>query len=335
MTAKTRTKETFDPARADGRDARIIAVGSGKGGVGKSFLVVNLAATLARRGHRVVVVDADLEGANLHTCLGVPPPPIGLADFVAHREEDVAKLVLETPVSNLQLIAATQSNLDAPQPSHSQRVGLVRQLRQLSTDFILVDLGAGSDASVMDYFLIGDDGIVLMTPEPTSVENAYGFLRAAFYRRLRLAMMSHGVRKLVAEAMDQRNDRGIRTPHDLLREIQSVDPGEGKRFSEMVRAFRPRIVVNEVRTADDIKLGFAVVSVCRKFFGINAEYLGYINYEDAARRSVLAKRPLVELHPESDAAIYLSRIATKLGESTQNPPAGAAQAPALLGARPS
>jgi len=290
----------------------MIPVGGGKGGVGKSFVVANLAVSLARIGRRVIAVDGDLEGANLHTCLGISEPRSSLADFVAHREDDLAKLLIETPVPNLQLIAATHGNLATPQPSHSRRIRLVRALRQLPADFVLVDLGAGTHAAVMDYFMIGEDGVVVIAPEPTSVENAYSFIRAAFYRRLRLAMVSHDMRKVVALAMDQHNERGIRTPLDLLREIEASDPEEGRRFIETMKAFRPRIVINDARTAEDVKLGFAVRSVCRKYFGIDCEYLGYINHDDKARKSVRARRPLVDEYPRSDAAIYLSRIARKL-----------------------
>ena len=92
----------------------------------------------------MVAVDGDLDGANLHTCLGVPRPRCSLAEFAAEREEDLQKLVLETPIENLQLIAATRSNLGAPQPNHARRVRLVRALRQLPADFVLLDLGAGT-----------------------------------------------------------------------------------------------------------------------------------------------------------------------------------------------
>jgi flagellar biosynthesis protein FlhG len=112
--------------------------------------------------------------------------------------------------------------------------------------------------------------------------------------------------------MDQRNERGIRTPLELLHEIQMLDPAEGARFVETMRAFRPRLVINGVRTAEDIKLGFAIQSVCRKFFGIEADYLGYVNHDESARRSVRARRPLIDVYPRSDAAIYISRIARKM-----------------------
>jgi flagellar biosynthesis protein FlhG len=257
-------------------------------------------------------VDGDLEGANLHTCFGIPPPPSSLADFVANREEELSKLLVETGVPNLRLIAATHANLASAQPGHFQRVRLLSRLRQLPADLVLIDLGAGTHPAVMDYFLVGDDGVVVFCPEPTSMENAYSFLRAAFYRRMRLAMLTHSVRALVTQAMDQRNERGIRSPGDLLREIETLDPGEGARFAETMRCFRPRLVVNDVRTADEIKLGFSVRSVCRTYFGIDADYLGYVNHDAAVRESVVARRPLVDVHPGCDAAVYLRRIARKL-----------------------
>jgi len=292
--------------------ARMIPIGGGKGGVGKSFVVANLSASLSRMGHRVIAVDGDLEGANLHTCVGVPRPRTSLADYVAQREEDLGKLILDTPIRNLQLIAATDGNFIAAQPTQSRRVHLMRALRELDADFVFLDLGAGTHAAVMDYFMVSDEGVIVVAPEPTSVENAYGFVRAAFYRRLRLAMASHDMRKIVTIAMDQRNERGIRTPLELLREIQTLDPSEGARFVETMRAFRPRLIINDVRTAEDIKLGFSIQSVCRKFFGIEADYLGYVNHDESARLSVRARRPLIDVYPRSDAAIYISRIARKL-----------------------
>jgi len=184
-------------------------------------------------------------------------------------------------------------------------------------DHVLVDLGAGTHPSVMDYFLVGDDGILVLTPEPTSVENAYSFLRAAFYRRLRLAMTSDSARTLVHQAMDQGNERGIRTPLDLLREVRAIAPEEGERFATAVQSFRPRIVVNAARSAEDVRLGFAVRSVCKKYFGIDADYVGYVNHDEAVTQAIRQRRPVVVTHPQSDASVYLVRIARKLLDASR------------------
>ncbi len=312
-----------------GAAPRLVAVGGGKGGVGKTLVAANLAAALAQAGRRVVAVDTDLEGANLHTVLGVGAPRVSLADYVAKREPDLRKLLVDTPIPGLRLIAGTHGHLGAPQPRSFRRVALLGELRKLPADFVLVDLGAGTHPSVMDYFLVGDDGILVLTPEPTSVENAYSFLRAAFYRRLRLAMTSESARKLVNQAMDQGNERGIRTPLDLLREVRAIAPEEGQRLTAAIQGFRPRIVVNSVRSAEDVRLGFAVRSVCRKYFGIAADYIGYVNHDDAVTQAIRQRRPVVVTHPHADAAVYLTRIARKLlqnggpGRATRAPRATA------------
>jgi flagellar biosynthesis protein FlhG len=304
---------------------RLIAVGGGKGGVGKTLLCANLSVLLARGGYRVAAIDTDLEGPNLHTFLGIPSPHVSLADFVAERESDLAKLCLQTAVPNLQMIAATYGNLASAQPGSNRRVELLAALRRLDCDVVLVDCGAGSHAATIDYFLVGDGGLLVLHPEPTSVENSYSFLRAAFYRRMQVAMRKHEVRDRIREAMDQRNQRGIRTPLDLLREVEAMDPEEGRRFVATMRRFRPRIVVNEVTTAEDVKLGFAVRSVCRKFFGITADYIGYINRDTVVHQSIQRRRLVLDEHPHSDVVIYLHRIARKLMDSLGPPGARSAQ----------
>ena len=274
-----------------------------------------MSAELARLGYRVASVDTDLEGANLHTWLGVPRPAASLADFVAGRENDVGKLLIDTPIENLALIAATQGHLTSAHPEGARRVELLQGLRRLDRDVVVIDCGAGIHPAVIDYFLLGDDGILVLHPEPTSLENAYSFLRAVFYRRMHLAMLSHKVQDRIAECMDQRNERGIRTPQDLLREVQKLDSEDARRFVDTMRAMRPKVVVNEVTTSEDVKLGFAVKSVCKSYFGLEAEYAGYVNRDEAVRRSLAQRRPLADVEPRSDAAVYLRRIAHKLAET--------------------
>src|SRR5438874_2646824 len=83
-------------ARGRSRSRRVIAVGGGKGGIGKSLIASNLAIELARRGKRVVLLDADLGGANLHTCLGVELPKKSISDFVERRIDKLEEIVTPT-----------------------------------------------------------------------------------------------------------------------------------------------------------------------------------------------------------------------------------------------
>ena len=290
----------------------MIAVGGGKGGVGKTFVSANLAALLAQADARVVAVDTDLEGANLHTWLGVKNPSCTLADFVSGREVEVRRLLVDTPIANLELLPAVEGHLSHAQPNAERRLDLLRGLRKLERDFVLLDCGAGTHAANVDYFSAADEAILVLHPEPTSVENAYSFLRSTILRRMELEMLKPEVQACVREAMDQRNERGIRSPRDLRRAVEAMDPEEARHVSEVLREFRPRIVINDVMTAEDVKLGFSVRTVCKRFFGIDADYAGYVNNDERVRRALRSGAPLVVAEPEADASVYLARVARKL-----------------------
>ncbi|MFQ5514170.1 MAG: P-loop NTPase [Myxococcota bacterium] len=291
------------------------AIGGGKGGIGKSFLAVNFATVAARTGRRVVLIDADLGGANLHTCLGLRGGErINLSDYLHDRIVDLEKAAIDTPVPGMRLILGTLGHTGAAETSAEQRERLVEAVRALPVDLVILDLAAGSERSTIDFFLQTDEGLLVTTPEPTAIENAYGFLKAAFYRRLGHAMSASPIRELIRAAMDQRNERGIRTPGHLLHEIEQLDASEGARFRKVIAEFRPRLVLNQVRNGEEVRIGFSIRSVCRKFFGIDLEYVGYVNYDDCVWRSVKERRPLVLAHPQSDGALYIRRIAKKMLE---------------------
>src|SRR5207249_805542 len=111
------------------RARRIIAVGGGKGGIGKSLVSANLGIALAQRGSSVVLVDADLGGANLHSCLGVPQPQVSLSDFVDRRTEKLEDVAVPTGIERLRLISGARDVLDAANPRHAEKQKLLRNIR--------------------------------------------------------------------------------------------------------------------------------------------------------------------------------------------------------------
>ena len=313
LSTRRRASDRDESGRLPPAPTAIWAIGGGKGGVGKSFVAANLATIAARSGRRVVLIDADLGGANLHTCMGVRGGErINLLDYFEDRVVDLDKVAVETPVPGLRLILGALGHAGKAETTYEQRVGLLEAVRGLPADLVILDLAAGNDRSTVDFFLQADSGFLLTTPEPTAIENAYAFLRAAFYRRLGYTLKGSPVREVLRTAMDQRNERGIRTPLDLLREIERIAPDEAERFRGMLGEFRPRLIVNQVRSSEEVKMGFSMRSVCRKFFGIEVDYVGYICFDDHVWRSIKEKRPLVLAYPRADGALYLRRIAKKV-----------------------
>ncbi len=284
----------------------IWAIGGGKGGTGKTFLSTNLGVTLARAGKRVLLVDADLGCANLHTCLGVNPK-VTLSDFVQGKVNKIEEVLVETEIPNLALISGAYDYLEISNPKYTQKMKFIRKIHDLNFEYIILDLGAGTSFTNLDFFLSANMGILNVIPEPTSIENTYRFIKSTFYRRFKKVARDPEVKEVVTMAMDEKNRLGIRTPHDLIDYIDTIDEKAGQMLKETIYAFSPKLIVNQVRSKDDITLGFSMRSSCLKYFGIKVDYVGSIEYDDHVWRATKKKRPLLLEYPSSAASRSIER----------------------------
>jgi len=295
----------------------VIAVGGGKGGVGKSFLATNLAIILARNKHNLMLLDADLGGANLHTCLGIPTPATSLSDFVNDTSLTLEDVAVDTPVENLRLISGAQDFLGIANPKYAQKIRLLRAVQTLNANVIILDLGAGTSLNTLDFFLIADKGVLVVIPEPTSIENAYRFIKSALYRKLKLLSTNPKVREVVEKAMDRKNDLGIKAPAELMDFIAQMDPDVGGELMKALAEFRPRIVLNQVRTVSDIRVGFSMQHACQKYFGIQVDFLGYLENDDQIWHSIRKREPITMNGEYSKSVRSLRTVAYNLMNDLQ------------------
>jgi len=296
-------------ARRGARPGRVVSVGGGKGGVGKSLVAASLGIEFARRGFRVVLIDCDLGGANLHTCLGLDPPRRTLSDFVNHRVERIEDVLVATGIPNLSLVSGALDQLDAANPNHGQKMRFIRHLQSMEADYAILDLGAGTQKNTLDFFLLADHKVLVLVPEPSAVENAHRFVKAAFLRRLRAASTIFGVAPLLDEVLAGDRFQG---PSEILEAIQGADAETGRQLREQMEAFRPGLVVNQARTPEDAELGLGVATAWRRHFGIDMDVLGTVEYDDEVWRAARERRPLLLARSEGRAARSLARIASRI-----------------------
>ncbi len=296
---------------------QIWSVGGGKGGIGKSLLTASVGWQLVRMGRRVVLVDADLGGANLHTCLGLPPAGRTLGDFIQRRVAAMEDVIVEAGAPGLGLISGAADLLSAANIKHVQKVRVMSHVRALDVDVVLIDLGAGTSFNILDFFLLSDVSILAVVPEPTSIENGYRFIKSALYRRLRTLARTVPVRELVDTALDPKNSAGIRTPLDLLARVEAIDREAAAELRRAVASFQPRFVVNEVRDATDVAIGHQLVAACERHLGLRASYAGFVHHDDAVWQAVRRRRLFMADAPTSRAAEEVRQLTRALvkGES--------------------
>ncbi len=295
----------------EGRVKQIWAIGGGKGGVGKSLIASSLAIALSRLGNHVVAIDLDLGGANLHTTLGVELPKQTLSDFFNHRVSHLEECVVPSGIPHLDIISGAQDSIGITNVQSEQKLELMKSARQMNADYLIFDLGAGTSFNTLDFFIYSDIGLITVLPEPTSIENSYRFIKSTYYRYLMLSKSLEDIRPLIEMAMDAKNPLGIRSPADLFREVNKASSDAGMRLKREIEKFKPCLIVNQARTQTDIDIGSSVKTVSKKYFGIDMDYLGHLDYDSAVWQAVRRKKPLMLEFPNS-------RLVSNIEQMTQN-----------------
>lgn len=290
---------------------KVWAIGGGKGGVGKSLITANLSICLAYMGYRVVTIDLDLGGANLHTCFGIPIPQKTISDYISREVKDLTELLTETPIPNLEIISGAQDDVGIANLKTFQKNDILSKINEIEADYILLDLGAGTTFNTLDFFISADQGILTALPEPTSIENTYRFIKSIYHRKLRQMEELYEVGPLIDQAMNTKISQQ-RTPADLIGQICQINSIMGEKVRRELSKLIPKLLINQVRTQTDVDIGLSMKMVCKKYFGIELDYVGYLDYDTTVWQSVRKRRPLLTEYPNSSLTRNFGRITHRL-----------------------
>ncbi len=296
----------------DTKGPRIWAIGGGKGGVGKSVLAANLGVVLAKRRERVVVVDADLGGANLHTIFGMPDPELTLSDYLDKKVARLEDIILDTSVPGLHLVSGAHALLEMANPKHGQKRKILRHIQEIEADHVILDLGAGTGINVLDFFLVSHRGILVVVPEPTSVENAYHFIKAAFARKLKQTEPKKKIAAALEKVAADKKGTPSKSARDLVADVMVIDPEAGAAVLAAAATFGASIVVNRASSASHERLAAEMSMACREYYGIGVDALGTLPSDPMVARSVIDREPVAAIHPDSKFASAVRRLANSL-----------------------
>ncbi|MFH1985609.1 MAG: P-loop NTPase [Pseudomonadota bacterium] len=300
----------------------IFPIAGGKGGVGKSFVSASLGAFLAKLHQSVILVDLDLGAANLHTLLGLSPPVKGLHQFLNKSVLDLASVAVPTAIPNLQLISSCQCSMEVANLYHQQKIKIINAIRRLKADYVLLDLGAGTHFNTLDFFLSGEQGIVVMTPEPTAIENTIRFIRSVTIRKLKQLIKQHEFHVIVRDAVDQAQKGALNSP-DVIERILRYDPDKKDLMLRCLGEFTFQLTINQFRKTNDARIGEKLRMVCSRHFYSRFDCLGLINYDDRVHDSILSRTLYVHKYPYTTAAVDLRNIAGELITRAINTPLSA------------
>jgi len=289
---------------------KLWSIGGGKGGIGKSVFTLGLGIFLSRMGKKIILVDADLGGANLHTLMGVRFPPCTLEDFLLNRVDRLEDIVIDTQVEGIGLICGADDILGAANPTYAQKVRILKQIENLPADLVLLDLGAGTSYNILDFFNYSQGRICIMTNQATSLQNVYGFIKSALYRLItREFAKDHDVLRLVLQTEATPSESKIESVKELLLQLQVGGEDRLSRFSQLLKSFELFLVVNMVKEDPDLQAARIIEKVCGSFLSVVPQVLGHLSYDPAIEKAVNQMVPFPLNRENSPAALDLKEIA--------------------------
>jgi len=300
---------------------RIIPVASGKGGVGKSLVSANLGVAFAQAGQRVILADLDLGASNLHLVLGHQSPKTGIGVFLNDTKSEFRDVIVDTDVRGLRFIPGDTEIPGTANLKPFQLKALVSRLLSLKddADILILDLGAGTHQSILDFFLLSGQGIVVSAPIVTAVLNAYVFLKNTVFRLMFTVFGkgSHAASYLEKARKDGSGHQKLYIPK-MLPEIRKIDPESYNKFMKRIEHFHPRLIMNMIDDPKDADVAMKIRRSCEEYLDLKIEHLGII-YRDSFQDTALSSRlPIVLYKPQAVLSQAIYRITDKILQSEED-----------------
>jgi len=316
-------KKSTLPTPEETKRRRIIAVGGAKGGIGKSMFAANLGMMLSAMGHKTVLVDLDLGGSNLHIYLGLSSiPETTVSDFLERKVASLSEVAIAF-ADGPTLIAGNTGELGAANIPFQKKMRLIEKIQEISADYVILDLGGGTDFNTLDFFLASDIGIVLSTLDQPAYVEAYAFIKTALQRKLnRLfgadstfpAKENAALKELITEGTRAAAKESPRTIQNLLEKVARATPAHLPLITDEILNFTPHLIINNCfDPAKGLKVVSSLRSVACRRLSIDINHVGIISKHAIIERSTsYLDHPVVARHKTSKFAAEMKAVITAL-----------------------
>lgn len=288
----------------------IIAVGGAKGGVGKSMLSANIAVGLALLGQKVVLADLDLGGADVHLYVGVKSLTKTWDNFLEKRVDSIREILTPTAFNNLSLIGGDSSKLGSANLPYSQKRKIIKHLKELESDYVIIDLGGNTTYNGLDFFLLADQKIVVTGAEPASVLDSYSFVKVAFYRFLDRFFAEYDTLKDLGKRI---KDGSLEKTENfsldyIFEEVRARDASACAELKKQFNQYQLSLVVNMAENRKDVRIAESMQQLLKTKCFLDVGILGIIPFDKIVRKASRGFTPIIVENSRSQASKVIHQM---------------------------
>lgn len=287
------------------------AVASGKGGVGRSFFTSSLGITLSRQGYRVLMVDFDQQGGNLHSLMGTTTKVKSLSDY--YRSTDSIKNYISAlDHEKLCLLGGDTCMWNPTGEQKRTTQDLFKDLKNQAFDIVIFDLSAGCEEYHRPILQIADETFLLTTPEATSIEKTYRWIEN-YIMKIALdsedsALLSDFNQK--RRELEKNGKQSLFFVRNFLESLRKKENQESSPFGPI------KLVVNQARNFEDDNLGSPIKSICNKFYFTEIHALGALQYDNAVWQCARQRVPVLIHQPFNPLVGQIQALVKQLVDQT-------------------
>ena len=297
-------------------NSRIYAVGGGKGGTGKSFITASLGTILAQQGKKVLLVDLDLGAANLHTFLALGKPQISLKQYLNKEVHDINDVVMQTAHPNLSVISSSGCSLEIANLYYAQKVKLIKAIKKLSYDYLFIDLGSGTHYNTLDFYLISNEGIIITTPEPISIENMFRFIKSIYLRKIKEVLKNNRLNIICRDYLKKIKDSQIKSFSDVMNFVKQYDAENDANIENCIKDHKIGLILNQFRWQVDKNFGHELTKICNKHLYFNYHFLGNVSSDNKIGDATMKDRVFVNEYGYAKTATELYNVARVIADES-------------------
>lgn len=265
-------------------------VASGKGGIGRSFFTSSLGITLSRAGYRVLMVDCDQHGGNLHSWMGTYSKDKNLSDYFRNID-DVDNYILPLSHEKISLLSGNTCLWNCDGGTVRNVSDLLEELRSKPYDIVLFDLSAGFEQNNLEIIRKMDNVFLMATPEGASIEKTYRWIENYL---MNVHLTPENKAKLCEFNQSRRGSKqseNLFSVRDFLENMCCEQFGERKMFGPL------KLIVNQARNFEDDRLGESIKSICNKYYFTDIQYIGSLQYDNAVWQCARQRVPVLVHQP--------------------------------------